>query len=96
MDASELGCDLLRPLLEDVVDGRGVIDAEREVEVGPAVARTVREAADHGGGDHARIGLGHAEHVVAHAVAVLDAEHGADARRPGRRLTSPDRLATSR
>ena len=83
MDASELGCELMRPILEDVLDGRGVIDAEREVEVGPAVARTVGEAADHGAGDHTRIGLRHAEHVVAHAVAVLDAEHGADARRPG-------------
>ena len=89
MNAAEFGCHLPRPLLEDVVDGRSVVDGEGEVEVGPAVARTVREAADHSGGDHARIGLGHAEHVVAHAVSILDAEHEADARRPGRRLTSP-------
>ena len=75
VDAVEVGGDPPRPVSEDVVERHRVRDGEREVEVGPAVAGAVGEAAHDGCRDHARIGLGQREHVVADAVAVLDAEH---------------------
>jgi hypothetical protein len=75
VDGVELGRDLARPVPENVVDGHGVVDGEREVEIGPAVAGALRQPADDRRGDYARIGLRQAEHVVASTVTVLDAEH---------------------
>ena len=75
MDAVEVGGDPPRPVTEDVVERHRVRDGEREVEVGPTVAGTVREPAHDRCRDHTRIGLCQREHVLADAIAVLDAEH---------------------
>ena len=92
MDAAEPVGDGSRPVLQHGGEGDAVLDGEGEVEVGPAVAASVGETADDGRCDHPRVRLGQPEHVVAGAVAVLDAEHAPIvADRPwsaGRRLTS--------
>jgi len=68
MDGVEAVSDGPRPVVEHVDDGNSVLDSEGEVEIGPAVAGTVREAADDGRCYHPPVRLGQTEHVVAGTV----------------------------
>ena len=65
MDRVELGGDRPRPVPEDIVERHRVLDGERQVEIGPAVAGAVREPADDRCCDDAAIGLGQREHMLA-------------------------------
>ena len=71
----ELGHELPRPVGQDVAHRHVVGHSEGQVEIRPAIAAAIREPADDGGGDHVRIGRGHLEHAIMHAIPVLDAEH---------------------
>ena len=75
MDRVELRRECTSPVVQNVAHRYVVRDGERQVEIRPAIAATVCESADDGGGDHTRIGIGHLQHAVAHPVTVVDAEH---------------------
>ena len=75
MGCVELGRELPRPVVQDVAHRHVVRHGEGQVEIGPAISAAIREPADDGGGDHTRIGRGHLQHAVVHAVTVVDAEH---------------------
>ena len=80
VDAVELVRHSPGPVGEDLGNRHVVVDGERQVDVGPAVAGTLREPADDRRADDARVGLRQSEHVVASALAVLDAEGGGETR----------------
>jgi hypothetical protein len=69
-DAAELLLDRLRPVREHVESRNAFGDAEREVEIGPAVSAARRERADGRAGDDAVVRLGELEHPRANTVPV--------------------------
>ena len=72
----ELGHDYTRPVLEDLYDRNIVGHAEREVQVGPAVALRLRERSDDCAGNDPRVVFCQLQHAVTKPIALLDGEHG--------------------
>ena len=87
MNGAELALEVTRPLGEEVGSFRSGREPECEVEVRPAIAAAQGQRPHHRARDHATVRARHLQQPVAHAIALLDAEHGtAHARDPsGRR-----------
>ena len=64
-----------RPVVEHVGDRLVVGDAEREIQVGEAVAGVNRERADGRSGDHALVLPGEPQQLLAESVPLVDREH---------------------
>jgi hypothetical protein len=77
VDGAERVGELARPVGQHPIDPLVAGDAERQVDVRPAVAAVAGQRADRGAGDHPGIGCCHPKDVVAHALAIGDGEHAA-------------------
>ena len=73
----ELVDEHARPVIEHVSDRHAVRNAEREVQVGEAVAARHRQRPHGGTGDDALILLREPQYVLAESVPLLDGEHEA-------------------
>ena len=72
MHRAELAGEPARPLVEQIRERNAVCNAERQVEVRPAISPGEGERADLGTGNDPSIGRSELEHPVADAVALFD------------------------
>lgn len=77
LDGQQCHCGRRSPIRKDSVHARRVREAEREVQVRPAVTAALRQSPDLGAGDYAWVRVRHLQHAIPHASSFLDGEHRA-------------------
>ena len=75
MNRVESRDEIARPGIEDARKGKLVGDAEREIEIGPAVSSAEGQGTDLGPRHNSGVVPSQLQHVIAHAIPLLDCEH---------------------
>jgi hypothetical protein len=76
MNRVESRDEIARPVIEYIRESRPVGDAEREIEIGPAISPAEGEGTDLGPRPDAGVVSCELKHVIAHAIPLLDGKHG--------------------
>ena len=64
-----------REVFEDITNGDGIYDTKCQIEVGQAISVAMSQGAHHSSGHNSRIRPCHLEHVVPHAITIVDSKH---------------------